>query len=131
MVVVQAPPRYVSRGGLKLEHALDAFDASVEGAVVIDVGASTGGFTDCLLQRGASRVYAVDVGYGQLDWRLRNDPRVVVMERTNIRHLTGDPGGGGSVGDRRLLHLAKAGHPGRGQVAAGRRAHHRAGQASV
>lgn len=78
---------YVSRGGLKLEKALDEFDVLVEGVVAIDVGASTGGFTDCLLQRGASRVYAVDVGYGQLDWKLRSDERVTNLERTNIRHL--------------------------------------------
>ena len=79
---------YVSRGGLKLRKALDQFDIDVNGLVVIDVGASTGGFTDCLLQAGAARVLAVDVGYGQLDWKLRQDPRVVSMERTNIRHLT-------------------------------------------
>lgn len=78
---------YVSRGGLKLEKALDEFEVLVEGVVAIDVGASTGGFTDCLLQRGASRVYAVDVGYGQLDWKLRSDERVTNLERTNIRHL--------------------------------------------
>ncbi len=78
---------YVSRGGLKLAGALDAFAVEVRGRVVIDVGASTGGFTDCLLQRGAARVYAVDVGYGQLAWALRQDSRVVNMERTNIRHL--------------------------------------------
>lgn len=90
-VVVAAPARFVSRGGLKLEHALDAFGTDVTGAVAVDVGSSTGGFTDCLLQRGAARVYAVDVGYGQLDWRLRNDPRVVVLERTNIRYLSGLP----------------------------------------
>lgn len=78
---------YVSRGGLKLEQALDAFDVVVEDRVAMDVGASTGGFTDCLLQRGARRVYAVDVGYGQLAWKLRNDERVVVLERENIRHL--------------------------------------------
>ncbi len=78
---------YVSRGGLKLEKALDEFDILVSGVVAIDVGASTGGFTDCLLQRGASRVYAVDVGYGQLDWKLRSDERVTNLERTNIRHL--------------------------------------------
>lgn len=78
---------YVSRGGLKLAHALDTMDLSVDGSVCLDVGASTGGFTDCLLQHGACRVYAVDVGYGQLAWRLRNDPRVVVIERTNIRYL--------------------------------------------
>jgi 23S rRNA (cytidine1920-2'-O)/16S rRNA (cytidine1409-2'-O)-methyltransferase len=78
---------YVSRGGEKLAPALDAFSVSCTGCVVMDIGASTGGFTDCVLQRGASRVYAIDVGYGQLDWRLRSDPRVVVMDRFNIRHL--------------------------------------------
>lgn len=78
---------WVSRGGLKLAHALEAFDIDPAGAVAIDVGASTGGFTDVLLAKGAARVYAVDVGHGQLDWRLRNDPRVVVLERTNARHL--------------------------------------------
>lgn len=80
-------PRYVSRGGEKLEHALDAFGLDVEGLVAADIGASTGGFTDCLLQRGAPRVYAIDVGKGQLDYRLRNDPRVVVMEGVNARDL--------------------------------------------
>ncbi len=78
---------YVSRGGLKLAAALDAFALDVGGWTVADVGASTGGFTDCILQRGAVRVYAIDVGYGQLAWKLRQDPRVVVMERTNARHL--------------------------------------------
>ena len=78
---------YVSRGGLKLAHALDHFAVDPAGMVALDVGASTGGFTDVLLQRGARRVYAVDVGHGQLDWRLRTDPRVVVLERTNARHL--------------------------------------------
>lgn len=78
---------YVSRGGLKLAQGLDAFGIDPAGRIAIDVGASTGGFTDCLLQRGASRVYAVDVGYGQLAWKLREDARVVVMEKTNIRHL--------------------------------------------
>ena len=78
-------PSYVSRGGLKLEHALDAFGLDPTGMSALDVGASTGGFTDCLLQRGAGRVTAVDVGYGQLAWELRNDPRVRVLERTNIR----------------------------------------------
>jgi 23S rRNA (cytidine1920-2'-O)/16S rRNA (cytidine1409-2'-O)-methyltransferase len=77
----------VSRGGLKLEKGLDAFGVAVADRVCMDVGASTGGFTDCLLQRGARRVYAVDVGYGQLAWSLRQDPRVVSIERTNIRHL--------------------------------------------
>jgi 23S rRNA (cytidine1920-2'-O)/16S rRNA (cytidine1409-2'-O)-methyltransferase len=78
---------YVSRGGLKLKKALDLWQVDVTDKVVIDVGASTGGFTDCLLQHGARKVYAVDVGYGQLAWSLRTDPRVVVMERTNIRHM--------------------------------------------
>lgn len=81
---------YVGRGGLKLEAALDEFGINPEGMVAMDVGASTGGFTDCLLQRGASRVYAIDVGYGQFDWKLRNDQRVVLLERTNIRHLERD-----------------------------------------
>lgn len=81
---------YVSRGGLKLEAALDHFPISVEGRTVLDVGASTGGFTDCLLQRGARKVYAVDVGYGQLAWKLRQDPRVVAIERTNIREMAAD-----------------------------------------
>ncbi|MDY3013825.1 MAG: TlyA family RNA methyltransferase [Evtepia sp.] len=81
--------RYVSRGGLKLEKAMQTFDLpSLEGVVAIDAGASTGGFTDCMLQNGAAKVYAVDVGYGQLAWSLRNDPRVVCMERTNVRYLT-------------------------------------------
>jgi 23S rRNA (cytidine1920-2'-O)/16S rRNA (cytidine1409-2'-O)-methyltransferase len=84
---IREEPRYVSRGGLKLEAALDAFHIDVATVVAIDVGASTGGFTDCLLQRGAARVYAVDVGYGQLAWTLRQDPRVTVIERTNIRNL--------------------------------------------
>ena len=79
---------YVSRGGLKLEKALDYFDISPEGLICLDSGASTGGFTDCLLKRGAKKVYAIDVGYGQLAWTLRNDERVVTMERTNIRYVT-------------------------------------------
>ncbi len=86
-VTLQARPRFASRGGGKLEAALARFEMDVSGVVAADVGASTGGFTDCLLQRGARRVYAIDVGYGQLDWQLRNDPRVVVMERTNARYL--------------------------------------------
>jgi 23S rRNA (cytidine1920-2'-O)/16S rRNA (cytidine1409-2'-O)-methyltransferase len=81
---------YVSRGGVKLAHGLDHFGIHPDGMVALDIGASTGGFTDVLLQRGASRVYAVDVGHGQLDWRLRNDPRVVVLERINARHLSRD-----------------------------------------
>lgn len=84
---IRAGLPYVSRGGIKLEHALDHFEVDVTGKIVADVGASTGGFTDCLLQRGARRVYAIDVGYGQLAWRLRQHPRVVVLERTNIRYL--------------------------------------------
>jgi 23S rRNA (cytidine1920-2'-O)/16S rRNA (cytidine1409-2'-O)-methyltransferase len=79
---------YVSRGGVKLAHGLDHFGIDPMGMVALDVGASTGGFTDVLLQRGARRVYAVDVGHGQLDWQLRNDPRVVVLERTNARRLS-------------------------------------------
>jgi 23S rRNA (cytidine1920-2'-O)/16S rRNA (cytidine1409-2'-O)-methyltransferase len=84
-VTIDAGPRFVSRGGEKLEAALDELGLDVTGGTVLDVGSSTGGFTDCLLQRGATRVYAVDVGKGQLDWKLRNDPRVVVMEGTNAR----------------------------------------------
>jgi 23S rRNA (cytidine1920-2'-O)/16S rRNA (cytidine1409-2'-O)-methyltransferase len=79
---------WVSRGGIKLAHALDHFRIDVTGAVALDIGASTGGFTDVLLARGAARVYAVDVGHGQLAWKLRQDPRVVVLERVNARHLT-------------------------------------------
>ena len=79
-------PQFCSRGGIKLAHALDELHIDVTAMVALDVGASTGGFTDCLLQRGASRVYALDVGYGQLDYRLRSDPRVAVMERTNARY---------------------------------------------
>lgn len=81
---------YVSRGGLKLEKALDNFDVSVEGKVCSDVGSSTGGFTDCMLQNGAVKVFAIDVGRGQLDWKLRQDKRVVCMEKTNIRYVTPD-----------------------------------------
>jgi 23S rRNA (cytidine1920-2'-O)/16S rRNA (cytidine1409-2'-O)-methyltransferase len=88
---IQGQLPYVSRGGLKLEAALSAFEIEVAGAVAVDLGASTGGFTDCLLQRGAARVYAIDVGYGQLAWKLRQDTRVVVMERVNVRYLEGLP----------------------------------------
>ena len=84
---VVAPEQYVSRGGYKLEHALKEFQLDVTGLTVVDLGASTGGFTDCVLQRGAAKVYAVDVGQGQLSWKLRQDPRVVVMEKTNARYL--------------------------------------------
>ncbi len=90
-IEIIASPRYVSRGGEKLEAALHTFGLDVTGLVAADVGASTGGFTDCLLQHGAARVYAIDVGYGQLDYRLRTDPRVVVMERTNARYLEALP----------------------------------------
>jgi 23S rRNA (cytidine1920-2'-O)/16S rRNA (cytidine1409-2'-O)-methyltransferase len=90
-VQIESQPAYVSRGGLKLEKALDLFKISADGCVVADVGASTGGFTDLWLQRGASRVYAIDVGYGQLSWKLRQDLRVVVMERTNARYLQALP----------------------------------------
>jgi 23S rRNA (cytidine1920-2'-O)/16S rRNA (cytidine1409-2'-O)-methyltransferase len=89
-LAVGVRPRFVSRGGDKLAGALEAFALDPAGRVGLDVGASTGGFTDCLLARGARRVYAVDVGYGQLDWRLRQDPRVVVLERHNVRRL--EPG---------------------------------------
>lgn len=81
--------RYVSRGGLKLEAAIKQFGLTIQGKVCLDVGASKGGFTDCLLKNGARRVYALDVGYGQLDWKLRNDPRVVTIEKTNIRYFNG------------------------------------------
>ena len=79
--------RYVSRGGLKLEKALQNFDLTVDGKICMDIGASTGGFTDCMLQNGAKKVYSVDVGHGQLDWKLRNDERVVCMEKTNFRYM--------------------------------------------
>ena len=88
--VKTAALKYVSRGGLKLEKALAEFPLSVDGKICMDIGASTGGFTDCMLQNGAARVYSVDVGYGQLAWKLRNDPRVVCMEKTNFRYM--EPG---------------------------------------
>ena len=87
-IELTAPQRFVSRGGLKLEHALNFFRIEVNAKRAIDLGASTGGFTDCLLQRGAAQVFAVDVGHGQLAWKLRQDPRVVVMEKINARTLT-------------------------------------------
>jgi len=97
VVAVQERPRHVSRGGLKLEGALDAFGIDVSGRIGVDIGASTGGFTDCLLQRGALRVHALDVGTNQLAWKLRQDPRVVSRERFNCRDLTladvGEPAG--------------------------------------
>lgn len=86
-VTLKQPEKFVSRGGYKLEAALDAFDLSVEGLVCVDLGASTGGFTDCLLQRGAQKVYAIDVGFGQLCWKLQNDPRVESREKVNARSL--------------------------------------------
>lgn len=82
------PPKYVSRAGFKLEAALERFEVNVEGAVCLDVGASTGGFTDCLLERGAGRVYAVDVGSNQLDWKIRSDPRVIALDKVNARYLS-------------------------------------------
>jgi 23S rRNA (cytidine1920-2'-O)/16S rRNA (cytidine1409-2'-O)-methyltransferase len=82
--------KYVSRGGLKLEKAMTHFGIALDGKICMDIGASTGGFTDCMLQNGASKVYAVDVGYGQFAWKLRQDPRVVCMEKTNIRYVTPD-----------------------------------------
>ncbi len=82
--------KYVSRGGYKLEKALKEFPITLEGKICMDVGASTGGFTDCMLQNGAGKVYSIDVGYGQFNWRLRNDPRVVCMEKTNVRYITGE-----------------------------------------
>src|SRR5687768_7216659 len=88
------PPRFVSRGGEKLDAALARFGVDVEGRRALDAGASTGGFTDCLLQRGAAQVIAVDVGYGQLHERIRNDERVIVLERTNVRHLAPETIGG-------------------------------------
>lgn len=90
-ISVRAPLKYVSRGGFKLEGALARFNIDVTGLMCADLGASTGGFTDCLLQHGAARVYAIDVGYGQLAWKLRIDPRVVVMDRVNIRFLESLP----------------------------------------
>ncbi|MCI5678821.1 MAG: TlyA family RNA methyltransferase [Bacteroidales bacterium] len=80
--------KYVSRGGYKLEKAVDAFGISLDGKICLDIGASTGGFTDCMLQNGASKVYAIDVGYGQFAWKLRNDERVVCLEKTNVRYVT-------------------------------------------
>ena len=87
ITVKEALCPYVSRGGLKLEKALELYGFSLENATAVDIGASTGGFTDCMLQNGAVKVYSIDVGYGQLDWKLRNDPRVVCMEKTNIRYV--------------------------------------------
>jgi 23S rRNA (cytidine1920-2'-O)/16S rRNA (cytidine1409-2'-O)-methyltransferase len=88
MIATVAAPRFVGRGGLKLEGALDFFGIDVRNQVAVDIGASTGGFTDCLLQRGAGKVYAIDVGHGQLAWKIRNDPRVIVFEKTNARTIS-------------------------------------------
>lgn len=90
LIVRGNPLKYVSRGGLKLEKAMALYGLELTGKHCMDIGASTGGFTDCMLQNGASRVYSVDVGYGQLDWKLRNDERVINMERTNIRYVTNE-----------------------------------------
>lgn len=87
-IELRAAPRYVSRGGLKLEKAMQVFPVHLQGKLCMDIGASTGGFTDCMLQNGAHKVYAIDVGYGQLAWKLRTDPRVVNLERCNVRYLT-------------------------------------------
>src|SRR5947208_5704590 len=87
-IAVKPTRKYVGRGALKLESALDYFKIDVRGKTALDIGASTGGFTDCMLQRGAERVYAVDVGHGQLDWKLRHDPRVIVLEKVNARSLS-------------------------------------------
>jgi 23S rRNA (cytidine1920-2'-O)/16S rRNA (cytidine1409-2'-O)-methyltransferase len=110
---VRQPPRFVSRGGEKLEAALQAFDLPVRGRVCLDGGISTGGFSDCLLQHGAARIYGIDVGYGQTAWSLRTDPRVVLRERTNLRHLSpadlygpGDPRPDLAVADVSFISLA-------------------------
>ena len=89
-ITAAAPPKYVGRGGLKLEGALDHFQIDVAGKIALDIGASTGGFTDCLLQRGVAKVYAVDVGHDQLAWKIRNDPRVSVLEKVNARFLSNE-----------------------------------------
>jgi len=117
--------KYVSRGGFKLEAALDAFGVDAAGKTAVDVGSSTGGFTDCLLQRGASKVYAIDAGRGQLDWKLRNDPRVVSMEKFNARYLKPEDIGGEPVGiaviDVSFISLTKIIPPGCGSARPGRR----------
>ena len=115
--------KYVSRGGFKLEAALDAFGIDASGKTAVDVGSSTGGFTDCLLQRGASKVYAIDAGRGQLDWKLRNDPRVVSMEKFNARYLKPEDIGGEPVGiaviDVSFISLTKIIPPAAGVLAPG------------
>jgi 23S rRNA (cytidine1920-2'-O)/16S rRNA (cytidine1409-2'-O)-methyltransferase len=87
-IELKVPKQFVSRGGEKLSHALDVFNVDVKGKIAGDIGASTGGFSDCLLQRGVKKIYAVDVGYGQFDFSLRNDPRIILLERTNARYLS-------------------------------------------
>jgi 23S rRNA (cytidine1920-2'-O)/16S rRNA (cytidine1409-2'-O)-methyltransferase len=104
VTVKEVYPPYVSRGGIKLKAALDQFGVDVRDKTILDVGSSTGGFTDCLLQSGAGRVIAVDVGYGQLHWKLRNDPRVTVLERTNIRYL--EPGDIGETLDGAVIDVS-------------------------
>ena len=115
--------KYVSRGGFKLEAALDAFGVDASGKAGVDVGSSTGGFTDCLLQRGASKIYAIDAGRGQLDWKLRNDPRVVSMEKFNARYLKPEDIGGEPVGiaviDVSFISLTKIIPPAAGVLAPG------------
>lgn len=110
LTVKENPLKYVSRGGLKLEKAMDRFGVRLDGKICMDVGASTGGFTDCMLQNGAVKVYSVDVGHGQLAWKLRNDERVVCMEKTNIRYVTpediADPIGFASI-DVSFISLTK------------------------
>ena len=122
--------RYVSRGGLKLEKAMQCFPLTLQDAVAMDCGASTGGFTDCMLQNGAKKVYAVDVGYGQLDWKLRQDERVVCMERTNARYLTKEQIPGFRLGGR-VLHLVGAYLPSPASAAGGQRQPSLSHQASV
>ena len=102
------PSKYVSRGGIKLEAALQNFDFDPKGMTIADLGASTGGFTDCLLQHGAKKIYAIDVGYGQLAWKIRQDERVIVMERTNVRKIESLPENmDGLVGDLSFISLTK------------------------
>ena len=127
------PHPYVSRGGLKLEKALDQFAIPVAGRVALDVGASTGGFTDCLLQRGAAKVYAIDVGTNQLAWKLRSDPRVISMEKTNIRDVTRKRGARADRPDRLRCLVHRPAHGAAGRVGAGRarRASRGADQAAV
>ena len=132
-LIVDEGPRYVSRGGIKLENALEALGIDVAGRDCLDVGASTGGFTDCLLQRGAARVAAVDVAYGQLDWGCAKDPRVTVIERLNARALEPAdlPFAPALATDRRLLHLAGQGAAGGGALPGARRRGAGDGQAAV